>query len=352
MAMNSRRRRRSVRHQLRSCLDHVSAVTGLLEWYERRMCRGLTILMYHRVLPAEQCAGYPLESLIIPATVFREQMRWLAQNCEVLPVVEAVHACESHDRSGRPLVAVTFDDGYADNCEIAAGILEEYDLRGTFFVTSEFVELGEPMWFDRAADAWTRLPASAQDGLVSQLDAEDGTNGRMPAERGIRRWMEGLKRAPATARLHLIEEAEQLASGHLPRDLYRAMTVQQVSQLHCRGHEIGSHAVTHPLLSQLPRDEVRRELSESRDSISRWIGDDVRGLCYPNGDFNSEVEALSTHSGYVYGCTMRPGLNRQETVRTRLSRLSITMQRTVRNEADHDELGFRSELSQLRGLYR
>lgn len=344
---------RVLRHRMRSCADRVAASIGLLAWCERRMHQGLTILMYHRVLPAEQCAGYPLQSLVMPVEAFREQMRWLAGHCRVMPVADALAALQRKDLSDRPLVAVTFDDGYADNHEIAADILEEHQLRATFFVTSDFVEGGEPMWFDCAADAWSRLQAADQHHLLDQLVPGYAENGKRDiSAEPTRIWMEFLKHRDPAVRVQLVGEIEERSSGPMRSHLYRPMTPEQVAELHQRGHEIGSHTVTHPLLTQLSEEECRRELKESREAISRWIGEEVAGLCYPNGDFDHRVETVLALLGYRYACTMAAGLNRPNVVPTRLSRLSITMQRTVRGGVNHDELGFRSELSQLREMWR
>ncbi len=343
---------KSMRHRLRSCLDRVAASAGVLAWYERRMRRGLTILMYHRVLPAEQCVGYPLQSLVMPVSAFCGQMRWLARHCRVMPVREAVQALVQGRHSERPLVAVTFDDGYADNCEIAAGILEEHGLRATFFVTSGFVEQGEPMWFDRAADAWMRLSERYRLELLRSFSGTSAIGNRCGRGDEIKPWMDQLKHMQLDHRLRWLRGAEQRAGRTIRRHLYRPMTPAQVVQLHQSGHEIASHTVTHPILPQLSLQECHRELTESREQIERWIGAEVVGFCYPNGDLDASVEAAVGRAGYLYACTTAAGLNRQGVSPTRLSRLAITMQRTVCGRGNHDELGFRSELSQLRNAWR
>ena len=48
----------------RACVDQVSASLGLLAWRQQRMRRGLTVLMYHRVLPMNRCIGYPLDDVL------------------------------------------------------------------------------------------------------------------------------------------------------------------------------------------------------------------------------------------------------------------------------------------------
>jgi len=320
------------------------------------MGRGLTVLMYHRVLPAARCEGYPLAALVIAESVFDSQMKWLAARCRVLPLREAVRELNDSDRrTDRPLVAVTFDDGYADNAEVAAPILEKYGLRGTFYLTTGFVETGEPLWFDRAANALLGLNAEARGGFLKRARAVDddlsSKNGR--AWPAIRVWMEALKRNTPEARAALIAEAEARSGFTMDRDLYRPMSRKQASALHEAGHEIASHTVTHPILPQLDDDAMRFELTRSREQLRAWIGGgDVPGFCYPNGDADPRVEQAVLEAGYTYACTTVEGMNLPGVSPTRLMRLPITMDRTTRGRGEHDELGFRGEVSRLRDVWR
>ncbi|MEO6709868.1 MAG: hypothetical protein ABI054_04385, partial [Planctomycetota bacterium] len=97
-------------------LDHGARWAGVLRWFEKRMDAGLTLLTYHRVLSEEQCKGYPFPSLVMPTAMFSQQVAWLASHAEVLPVAAALDAL-ARPRS-KPIVAITFDDGYWDNFEI------------------------------------------------------------------------------------------------------------------------------------------------------------------------------------------------------------------------------------------
>ncbi|MFU8832215.1 MAG: polysaccharide deacetylase family protein, partial [Wenzhouxiangella sp.] len=159
----------TLKHRIRSLVDLGCAAAGALQWHERRMRSGLTVLMYHRILPRADCAQYPLESLVMPLDAFSAQVGWLARHCTVLPVAVALERLAGEETPGKPLVAVTFDDGYADNAEHAAPVLEAYGLRGTFFVATDFVDKGGPFWFDLAADAWTRLDSARKNGLLDDL---------------------------------------------------------------------------------------------------------------------------------------------------------------------------------------
>jgi peptidoglycan/xylan/chitin deacetylase (PgdA/CDA1 family) len=341
------------KHHLRSCLDLIATCTGLLQLCKYQMQRGLTILMYHRILPHEKCQDYPLQSLVIPIEVFRRQVDWIAGNCKVLPVCEALEELNRGRIPDKPLVAVTFDDGYADNFEFAAPILEAKGLRGTFFVSAGFVEEGVPLWYDRAADAWQRSFPSDRRGLMDRLQREAKTvANNQPQMSEIQNWMAGLKSAEPAFRMAMVSRAESIAEGTIDLDLYRPMSTAQVAELCKRGHEIGSHTVTHLILPQLDDHQLRSELHHSAECLREWTGGMVDGFCYPNGDYDDRVEHSVKIAGYTYACAMHSGLNRPGVNRNRLARLSITMQRTMRADGRHDPLGFRAELCRLREWWR
>lgn len=341
--------RKRIKYGLRSMLDRLAVATGLLQWHERHMRQGLTILMYHRILPWAQCRDYPLPSLVIPPEVFRRQVQWLVARCRVLPVREALAEISGGGIFAKPVVAVTFDDGYNDNHGLAAPILEEYGLRGTFFVTSGFVAEGRPQWYDRAAVAWQQADHQQRRLLLQALPAigrVDEVDGR-----GIQAWMAGLKRAASAERMELVVRAECLAGKSSDLAGYQPMTPELVRDLHVRGHEVASHTVSHPILPQLSDKALAAELRDSAAQLKAWTGAAVTGFCYPNGDYDPRVERAVVQAGYHYACTVEEGMNRPSACPTRLTRLPITKQRTMRGQ-EQDPLGFRAELCRLRGLWR
>ncbi len=62
-----------------------------------------------------------------------------------------------------------------------------------------------------------------------------------------------------------------------------------------------SHTATHRLLTQLPDDEVRRELLDSRRELEERLGRPVMCVCYPRGRCDERVKKLARASGYRLG---------------------------------------------------
>ena len=99
------------------------------------------VLFYHRV--ADQC----LNAWTLSNARFRSQMRWLQARFDLVTLEEAQRRIGSR-ANDRPTVAITFDDGYADNCEQAVPWLLENAIPFTYFVTSGHVLSGEPFAHD------------------------------------------------------------------------------------------------------------------------------------------------------------------------------------------------------------
>lgn len=93
-------------------------------------------LLYHRVANAHP------NSWTISWEQFRYQMTWLQDNFDIVTLAEAQRRIASGENS-RPTVCITFDDGYAENCEQAIPWLIEQKIPVTYFVTTDNILTGK-----------------------------------------------------------------------------------------------------------------------------------------------------------------------------------------------------------------
>ena len=138
--------------------------------------------MYHRVATAE---ADPLELCVAPER-FRDQLELLGSLGEIVPLETLVR-----DQRGHGLkVAVTFDDGYADNALAAAPLLAAEDASATVFVVAGAVGSARAFWWDRLAaliydgdgsgywSAWERLRKLPADRIEQELSRSKPCTGR------------------------------------------------------------------------------------------------------------------------------------------------------------------------------
>lgn len=108
-----------------------------------RLCGNklIIVLLYHRV--SDQFR----DNVTIGIELFDEHMAYIAKNCNVVSLKDIVEN-RIPQNSIKPVVAVSFDDGYLDNFENAAPILLKYQVPCTFFVSTEKIRLNKPFEHD------------------------------------------------------------------------------------------------------------------------------------------------------------------------------------------------------------
>jgi hypothetical protein len=84
------------------------------------------------------------------------------------------------------------------------------------------------------------------------------------------------------------------------------LSAEELRKLSAMGFEIGSHTMTHALLSDVPEADARRELVDSKHALEDIIGAQVSALCYPCGKFNRRAMRLVREAGYTLGRTTVP----------------------------------------------
>lgn len=104
----------------------------------------IPVLFYHRVADAH------VNDWTISRRRFERQIDFLRASFDVIGLDEVQRRIEQVD-SRRPAVAITFDDGYAENCDFALPLLTRHQLPCTYFVAIEHVKTGAPFPHDAAA---------------------------------------------------------------------------------------------------------------------------------------------------------------------------------------------------------
>lgn len=338
---------RLLKHGLRTGVDHVARVSGMLARRERGRASELTVLMYHRVLPEARCSDYPFASLAMPRGAFAAQVRWLVAHGEVLTLAAAL--AREGGRGRRPLFALTFDDGYDDAGAGVAEVLEDAGVRGTFFVSTGFVGTDRLLWFDRAALLFAAVPEPVRHGIVAQVCGEQRLDERPRGAADGASWTRYLKGCRPAERAAILSSLQLAAGGPPPTDGFRALSVERLVELHRNGHEIGSHTVSHAMLPELDEQTLRVELEDARAAIASWIGAGVPGFCYPNGDHDERTVAAVVRTGHAYACTTRGGLHAAGGDPYRIRRVGIDPARVIDGAQRLDLTAFRRELC---GLYR
>jgi len=258
----------------------------------------LLIINYHRVL------GEPdaLRENEVTATDFAMQLGVLARFFKFLPLARAVVALRDGTLPRRA-VAITFDDGYADNVTVALPVLLRLGVPATFFITVGFLDGGR-MWNDAITDViaaarGTRLDLRSLGMGVLDIATVEAR------KRALASLLTEWKYLPLAARNARVSELTRAAGSSLPPSTM--MTTAQVQQLAAAGMEVGAHTLQHPILARLPSAEARHEIVASKRELERITAREVVGFAYPNGrperDFTGEHRQMVADAGYCFAVT-------------------------------------------------
>lgn len=267
----------------------------------------LCVLIYHRVLPGPDpmCVGE------VNQETFRWHVALLARHCRVLPLSEALQGLAAGTLPPRA-VAITFDDGYRDNAEVALPILSEYRVPATFFVTTGFVG-GGLMWNDRITEFVRCTPQDHLDLRALGLPAFELQTWEQ-RRYAARELVLSLRRLADQQRSETVQAIIDGGSQMLPDNLM--MEPAHVRQLAAAGMEIGAHTVNHPLLSRVDRRQAETEIAESKDFLESLLHQPVALFAYPNGkpgtDYGAEHVAMVKRCGFQGAVSTRWGAARRQ----------------------------------------
>jgi peptidoglycan/xylan/chitin deacetylase (PgdA/CDA1 family) len=293
------------------------------------------VLAYHDVSAPEvtAAAGIPTAVLypdpaepegVISADRLQRQLRYLKRHYRFASLSQAAARLAQPGALQEDLVVVTLDDGYAGNFEAAWPVLRREQVPATIFVTTGFLD-GGALWFDLARRLLAAALAAGRELPERQRRALVAALGRWPGRSRRPEWaVERLKRLSPEARQRLLDE---LAAADLPLGPpARPMSWNQVRTLAAMGIEIGSHTVSHPILSQLPPALQAAEIAGSRDRLREELGEAPTAFAYPNGaaeDFTPETCQALHEAGFAVACTTLRGANRPGCDLLRLRRIGV-----------------------------
>jgi peptidoglycan/xylan/chitin deacetylase (PgdA/CDA1 family) len=275
--------------------------------------RGSAILLYHRVSSRTD----DVHGMAVSPDAFRAQLdhlcrQWRPTRLETL--AEASVRDEPPEGTDGS-IALTFDDGYLDNLECAARILEEFEVPATFFLTTERLNRPRLYWWDSLEAIFLTSPDLPATTTV-RIDGVSRTF--HTADRRQRRAAHDdlyliLKASPPAVRDDLIRQLSRATAVTVAPDDDRPILADEVRALaRFPLVDVGAHSVHHMTLPSLSAEDLHREIFECRSELERTLGRAVSLFAYPFGDTSAETTEMVRAADYRFavGCEprgLRPG---------------------------------------------
>jgi len=284
---------------------------------------GLSILTYHGVCEDKEAAQLWVSPNFVRVSEFEQQLKYIKTRFTPLPLDEAVDLLQK-DRLPKRAVALTFDDGYANNLHLAAPLLDQHHVFATIFLATDYIDTGELFHFDRL-----RLIRLAKLPRAFSCDHK-----RVPIEVIHQFLNETWGQVKATVTPVQRETLRPLSAAEI-RVLLKSAYIQ-----------FGAHTLNHCILANETSERRRKEIVESLRRVTELTGNSRPLFSYPNGsqrDFGEQdIELLRQVT--TAAVSVISGMNRKGTNPFALRRYPVTM--------GHDMDSFVAEVSGLRTLFR
>ena len=237
----------------RRTIEILYRLTGsmLMKLAERQ---GVTVVNYHNPSPE----------------IFEAHMKLFARYFCFVGVDYLVHRSSTKTNP----MFVTIDDGYAGNY-LLLDTIRRYNIPLMIYVVANHIDTHSKYWFD-VIDHGSELMKT----LKSISDIE--------------------------RRLLLKEKFGYECDTEFSERT--AMNSRELKTILSVGCSIGSHTLSHPILTQCKKNAARNEIAESRKLLSEKLDIEVKHFAYPNGTWNLEVASFVESAGYETARTISPGL--------------------------------------------
>ena len=265
----------------------------------------LRVLTYHRVANLQDSPA--LHPQIISATPanFEKQMRLVVKKYHVVSMPQVLEAIAKKKSLPPRAVLITFDDAYYD-FDVAWSILRSLKMTATLFVPTAYPDHPErAFWWDRLY--WAVMNTSRHELSVKPLNVLSLTDGEM-RQQSLKRLQDHVKTIPHREAAAFVDEVcDQLGSKPLVQK--SVLSWEELRQLAKEGVTMCAHTQTHPIMTQLSPEDLRREVVGSQDDLKREIGETLPIFCYPSGSHDDAVVNVLRKENFTVAFTTMKGQN-------------------------------------------
>lgn len=267
--------------------------------------RDCLVLIYHGILNEEKGEPFRYHHT---AGEFAMHLDWLGTHCTPVGLADFARWKCGEWQPPKPPALITFDDGYRNNATVAAPLLTRKGFPALFFISTGYVDGREVLWpdevFVRVVD-WNGPTLADPDGLVRAVPSEPGAREAFAFE-----MVEACKNCSDDRRRAFIAYLARETPDCNPMidpQAQEMLSWSEVGSLAAAGFDLGSHTVSHAILSQLSHEALQAELRESREALEEHTGQPCKSLAYPGGrlhDLTDAVLGATVDAGYEFAFTV------------------------------------------------
>lgn len=280
----------------------------------------LYISMYHYTRDLKH-SRYP-EIKGLDVNLFREQIAFMKSNFNIVAMEQVLEAISTKEKLPEKALLLTFDDGYADNYNVAMPILEEYGVQGSFFIpgktftTHQLLDVNKIHYVLASANIYNLVEdlkkemdyyrgQEFQYASTEELFAKYAVASRFDIKETV--FVKQMLQTVLPEKLRNIISSKLFAKyvgvteEQLAYELY--MSEEQIRTMKRHGMFIGIHGYDHYWLGNLPVEQMENDISLALDALDEFVDRKQWVMNYPYGNYNKDVLAYISKQGACLGLT-------------------------------------------------
>ena len=280
---------------IKKLLLHMIESLGGFQLLRRIRKNDPVILMYHRILQDDFINGLAPQE-------FEQQVAYISKHFNVVSIEDLLRDVKNNCVQPYSL-ALTFDDGHYDFYTHAWPILKKYNFPASLYITTGFVDGTTWLWPDLLKYILLNSNEAILNvehlGDISTRATDHHINWHKLGDHCLT-----LTTDSRNSLLHRLAADAKISISESPQPPFHSVTWPQLQEMSTEGLVVGSHTVTHPILSSLSIENLHYELGASANAIQQHLGAAPAGICYPNGrpeDISEGVIKAAELNGYSYG---------------------------------------------------
>mgnify|MGYP000847660192 CR=1 FL=1 len=253
---------------------------------------GNCILVYHGI---DDGNTKRVNAKFISEKDLKSQLYWLKTRANILST-EQIFNESNHDNGFN--IAITFDDGFANNHKYLLPIVEELEIPITVFVTTIQLKNENYLW----PDAVDLFSISGPETIKFK-----GENYHKRKNEYVNKHHGRLKSVITSGGYKSAKEAlvlmgfDEEALQNFPSVLWRMMDASELQKLAQSPFiTIGSHGVCHDSFVKLSADELQVEIVNSKKYLEDVTGNTIDQIAYPYGHYNDQIIDAIEATGYKF----------------------------------------------------
>lgn len=287
---------------------------GLLDVVIRSLRKKLIIVMYHNI---GECTSKKYFEEPLSPRLLEEHIRYFIRNRFIVTSLREALVLAIRKDVSKPIVVLTFDDGYKGVYRYAYPLFKKYNIRATLYLTAKFVENGILPW-------WEQLYYIFREAFNEKRDEEiiDIINNILPflpnAHKvkkidlnSVKNIIAGIIRSNDYHFIvSIIERVAKYLGIKIPNNIYDEymLSIDEIKEMSEYGIEIGGHGAWHVNLTKLSTNRLLEEIRASLNFVKRF-NDYPYSFAYPFGLYNNHVVEALRSSKFSAAVTVYPKLN-------------------------------------------